>query len=218
MGDRCRENKKPSPVTPGVIDRCIQAHLHSTTVQFYLFLLQFINCSTAVIVNFVKYFGGKYCILLPLYAGLPWISALEVWNYMQRIGKASPNLSQFYIWIMFLNSHLVCPCLFTPWATVATANKCLLNSEVKCWKDVGHSQLLWQAPQSPSYCILLKHQRDKLRSFQCVLPSAVGYTISPDVAFILESFIEYLKLPWQGQNLTCLSSLQLLLCSQTGLV
>lgn len=43
------------------------------------------------------------------------------------------------------------------------------------------------------------------------------HTISPDMAFILESFIEYLKVPWQGQNLTCLSSLQLLLLNRSHL-
>lgn len=63
---------------------------------------------------------------------------------------------------------------------------------------------------------LLKHHWDEQRSFQRVMLSAAGYSISPDMAFILESLIELLKLPWQGQNLTCLSPLQLLLCSQTG--
>lgn len=165
--------------------------------------------------------GKVLYILWLLCAGLPRITALRLLYYMLYFGHPSPNASLFYIWIILLNSHLVFPCLFTPWAIVGaveTVNRRLLNSEAKCWKEVGPSQLPWQALQSPSCCILLKHHRDKLRSLLRVMPSAVGYTISPDMAFILESFIEYLKLPWQGQNLTCLSSLQLLLCTQTGLV
>lgn len=72
------------------------------------------------------------------------------------------------------------PCQPAPWATVgsvATLNRCLLNSEVMYWKEAGPSQLPWQALQSPSYRILLKHHRDKLRSFQCVWLSATGYTL-----------------------------------------
>lgn len=80
------------------------------------------------------------------------------------------------------------------------------------------SQLLHSSAVLLLLLHLLKDHGDELRSSQCVMLTAAGYSISPDMVFILESFTEYLKLLWQEHNLTRLSSLQALLCvHKTGL-
>lgn len=88
------ENKKHSPATPHVIDRCIQAHLRSThTLQL---------CNSVQLFAKWLYFGTVLYMTWPLHAGLPWIMALRLLYYMLHVGNSSSNA----IWIMFLNSHI----------------------------------------------------------------------------------------------------------------
>lgn len=86
-----------------------------------------------------------------------------------------------------------------------------------CRKEVGPLQLQWQALQFPLLLHFVETPQGQAAFFSVHAECDWVHTISPDMAFILESFNEYLKLPWQGQNLTCLSSLQLLLLNSYGL-
>lgn len=94
-------------------------------------------------------------------------------------------------------------------ASVATVNRLLLNSQPL---TTSCSILLKQPPQGPATLLSRRHVETlPPPPPPCPLPRPWKHSESPDTAFILESLTEYLKVPRQGQNLTCLSSLQLLL-------